>query len=120
MRMRSFDEPPSSTPLHDNEWQDADSGMCGAWTYVVAIWSFSQSSLLFTAGNYNGSTFALLGRNCPLDAVRELPAGGGTGAFRFARGYALLLTHWLDFGTGDATVEYDVNVMSCHALASRP
>ncbi|XP_066336802.1 dirigent protein 22-like [Miscanthus floridulus] len=68
-------------------------------------------NLVFTAGDYNGSTLALLGRNCPLDAVRELPVVGGTGAFRFARGYALLRTHWLDFSTGDATVEYDVYVM---------
>lgn len=67
-------------------------------------------NLVFTAGDYNGSTLALLGRNCPLDAVRELPVVGGTGAFRFARGYALLRTHWLDFATGDATVEYDVYV----------
>jgi hypothetical protein len=68
-------------------------------------------NLVFTAGDYNGSTLALLGRNCPLDAVRELPVVGGTGTFRFARGYALLRTHWLDFNTGDATVEYDVYVM---------
>ena len=68
-------------------------------------------NLVFTSGAYNGSTLALLGRNCPLDAVRELPVVGGTGAFRFARGYALLRTHWLDARTGDATVEYDVYVM---------
>ena len=68
-------------------------------------------NLVFTAGDYSGSTLALLGRNCPFDAVRELPVVGGTGAFRFARGYALLRTHWLDFSTGDATVEYDVYVM---------
>ncbi|PAN41514.1 hypothetical protein PAHAL_8G049500 [Panicum hallii] len=68
-------------------------------------------NLVLTSGPYNGSTLALLGRNCPLDAVRELPIVGGTGAFRFARGYALLRTHWLDVRTGDATVEYDVYVM---------
>ncbi|CAN6362472.1 unnamed protein product [Urochloa humidicola] len=68
-------------------------------------------NLVFTSGDFNGSTLALLGRNCPLDAVRELPVVGGTGAFRFARGYAQLRTHWLDFRTGDATVEYDVYVM---------
>jgi hypothetical protein len=68
-------------------------------------------NLVFTSGDFNGSTLALLGRNCPLDAVRELAVVGGTGAFRFARGYAQLRTHWLDFRTGDATVEYDVYVM---------
>ncbi|CAO2152910.1 unnamed protein product [Urochloa humidicola] len=72
---------------------------------------FQAMNLVFTSGEHNGSTLALLGRNCPLDAVRELTVVGGTGAFRFARGYAQLRTHWLDFSTGDATVEYDVYVM---------
>ncbi|CAL4995144.1 unnamed protein product [Urochloa decumbens] len=51
-------------------------------------------NLVFTSGEHNGSTLELLGRNCPLDDVRELPIVGGTGAFRFARGYAQLRTHW--------------------------
>ncbi|GJN28611.1 hypothetical protein PR202_gb16815 [Eleusine coracana subsp. coracana] len=68
-------------------------------------------NLVFTSGEFNGSTLALLGRNCPLDDVRELPVVGGTGAFRFATGYALLRTHWLDLRTGDAIVEYNVYVM---------
>ncbi|KAF7043637.1 hypothetical protein CFC21_052964 [Triticum aestivum] len=41
----------------------------------------------------------------------EMPVVGGTGAFHFAHGYAQARTHWLDFETGDATVEYDVYVM---------
>ncbi|CAO2145798.1 unnamed protein product [Urochloa humidicola] len=72
---------------------------------------FQAMNLVFTSGEHNGSTLALLGRNCPLDDVRELTVVGGTGTFRFARGYAQLRTHWLDFHTGDATVEYDVYVM---------
>ncbi|KAF7045349.1 hypothetical protein CFC21_054461 [Triticum aestivum] len=68
-------------------------------------------NLVLTSGPYNGSTLAVLGRNCPLTDVREMPVVGGTGAFRFARGYAQARTHWLDFKTGDATVEYDVYVM---------
>jgi hypothetical protein len=44
-------------------------------------------NLVFTSGDFNGSMLALLGRNCPLDAVRELAVGGGTDAFRFASGY---------------------------------
>ncbi|CAM0874683.1 unnamed protein product [Alopecurus aequalis] len=68
-------------------------------------------NLVLTSGPYNGSTLAVLGRNCPLSHVREMPVIGGTGAFRFARGYAQARTHWLDFKTGDATVEYDVYVM---------
>jgi dihydrodipicolinate synthase/N-acetylneuraminate lyase len=52
-------------------------------------------NLVFTSGDFNGSTLALLGRNCPLDAVRELAVVGGTGAFRFASGYAHAAAHAL-------------------------
>jgi hypothetical protein len=65
-------------------------------------------NLVLTSGPYNGSSLAVLGRNCPLADVREMPVIGGTGAFRFARGYAQARTHWLDLKTGDATVEYNV------------
>ena len=69
------------------------------------------ANLLLTSGAHNGSTLAVMGRDDTGEDVREIPVVGGTGAFRFARGYALLRTHWLDFATGDATVEYDVYVM---------
>ncbi|XP_073013814.1 dirigent protein 22-like [Typha latifolia] len=68
-------------------------------------------NLVLTAGDYNGSVVTVLGRNTPMHAVREMPVVGGTGLFRFARGYALAKTNWLDFRTGDAIVEYDVYVM---------
>ncbi|KQJ89188.1 dirigent protein 22 [Brachypodium distachyon] len=68
-------------------------------------------NIVLQSGPYNGSSLAVLGRNCPLTDVREMPIVGGTGVFRFARGYALARTHWLDFSTGDATVEYDIYVM---------
>ncbi|XP_020583778.1 dirigent protein 22-like [Phalaenopsis equestris] len=68
-------------------------------------------NLAFTTGKYNGSVLSVLGRNQPLHPVREMPVVGGSGLFRFARGYVLARTHWLDLTTGDATVEYDVHVM---------
>ncbi|KAF0902526.1 hypothetical protein E2562_017924 [Oryza meyeriana var. granulata] len=68
-------------------------------------------NLVFTDGTYNGSVVTVLGRNCPLDDVREMPVIGGTGTFRFARGYAQARTHTLDIKTGDAIVEYNVYVM---------
>ncbi|KAK7285438.1 hypothetical protein RJT34_20211 [Clitoria ternatea] len=67
-------------------------------------------NLAFTEGKYNGSTLSLLGRNMVFSAVREMPIVGGSGAFRFARGYALAKTHTFDFKTGDAVVEYNVYV----------
>lgn len=65
----------------------------------------------FTEGKYNGSTISILGRNPALNAVREMPVVGGSGLFRFARGYAQASTHSFDFRTGDACVEYNVYVM---------
>ncbi|CAJ1907442.1 unnamed protein product [Sphenostylis stenocarpa] len=67
-------------------------------------------NLVFTEGKYNGSTLSLLGRNAVLSTVREMPIVGGSGAFRFARGYAQAKTHTFDFKTGDAVVEYNVFV----------
>ena len=62
----------------------------------------------FTEGKYNGSTLSVLGRNTVLSDVREMPIVGGSGLFRFARGYAHVHTHTLDLKTGDAVEEYNV------------
>ncbi|KAL3829775.1 hypothetical protein ACJIZ3_018577 [Penstemon smallii] len=64
----------------------------------------------FTEGIYNGSGISMLGRNHVLDNIREMPIVGGSGLFRFARGYALVHTVWFDVKTGDASVEYNVFV----------
>ncbi|XP_009630041.1 dirigent protein 22-like [Nicotiana tomentosiformis] len=64
----------------------------------------------FVEGKYNGSTLSILGRNSVMSTVREMPIVGGSGLFRFARGYAKAKTHTLDFKTGDAVVEYNVYV----------
>ncbi|KAK4441026.1 Dirigent protein 19 [Sesamum alatum] len=68
-------------------------------------------NFVFTEGKYNGSTIAVLGRNAVFNEVREMPVIGGSGLFRFARGYVQARTHTLDAKTGDATVEYNVYVM---------
>lgn len=64
----------------------------------------------FMEGKYNGSTLSVLGRNSVLSTVREMPIVGGSGLFRFARGYAQASTHTFDIKTGDAVVEYNVYV----------
>ena len=65
----------------------------------------------FMDGKYNGSTLTVLGRNTVLSDVREMPVIGGSGLFRFARGYAHARTNWFDPKTGDAIVEYNVHVI---------
>ncbi|KAG6787601.1 hypothetical protein POTOM_003643 [Populus tomentosa] len=64
----------------------------------------------FIEGKYNGSTITVLGKNAVLSTVREMPVIGGSGLFRFARGYVQARTHKFDLTTGDATVEYNVYV----------
>ncbi|GAV89124.1 Dirigent domain-containing protein [Cephalotus follicularis] len=65
----------------------------------------------FMEGKYNGSTITVLGRNAVFSKVREMPVVGGSGLFRFARGYVQARTHMFDIKTGDATVEYNVYVL---------
>ncbi|KAK4408662.1 Dirigent protein 19 [Sesamum angolense] len=68
-------------------------------------------NFVFIEGKYNGSTFTVLGRNAVFNKVREMPVIGGSGLFRFARGYVQARTHTFDLKTGDATIEYNVYVM---------
>ena len=67
-------------------------------------------SFAFTDGKYNGSTFIVLGRNNINAEVREMPIIGGSGLFRFARGYALASTYSF-YDNGDATIEYNCYVI---------
>ncbi|KDP40497.1 hypothetical protein JCGZ_24496 [Jatropha curcas] len=68
-------------------------------------------NLAFVEGMYNGSTLAILGRNPIFSMVREMPVIGGSGLFRYARGYALAKTVSVNQKTGNAVVEYNVTVM---------
>ncbi|KAK1390741.1 Dirigent protein [Heracleum sosnowskyi] len=65
----------------------------------------------FCVGKYNGSTITVFGRNEVFSKVREMPVIGGSGLFRFARGYVQASTHSLDLKSGDAVVMYNVYVM---------
>ena len=68
-------------------------------------------NFFLTTGKYNGSSITILGRNVVFDHVREMPVFGGSGLYRWARGYVQAQTHDLDPKSGDATVEYTIYVM---------
>ncbi|KAG6410899.1 hypothetical protein SASPL_128972 [Salvia splendens] len=71
-------------------------------TYGIAM----NLNFHFTAGKFAGSQLSILGRN--QDDKRELPVVGGTGAFRFTRGYAIQTTYSIDFPAHYAVLEYTV------------
>ncbi|KAK9156615.1 hypothetical protein Scep_003189 [Stephania cephalantha] len=105
------DEPLTETP-------DRSSKLLGRAQGLYASTGQKETNLLmafnfvFTEGNkYNGSTVSVLGRNAVFDKVREMPIVGGTGVFRFARGYVLAKTFIFDLKTGNAVVEYNVYVL---------
>ncbi|WJZ88484.1 hypothetical protein VitviT2T_007778 [Vitis vinifera] len=83
---------------------------------LYASTGLEETSLLmvmnfaFTDGKYNGSTFTVVGRNNVNAKVREMPIIGGSGLFRFARGYALASTYSSN-DKGDATIEYNCYVI---------
>lgn len=66
---------------------------------------------VFDEERFNGSTLSILGRNPIMSQVREFPVVGGTGVFRFARGYAEARTFFFNASNGDAIVEYNVYVL---------
>ncbi|CAK8574795.1 unnamed protein product [Lathyrus sativus] len=61
-------------------------------------------------GKYNGSAITILGRNVANNKVRELSVIGGSGVFRFAKGYAEANTISFNPITGNTVVEYNVFV----------
>jgi len=78
--------------------------------------SFKEYSLLllFTvvlkSGKHNGSTISIQGADRIDLPLREVSVVGGTGRFRFARGYAGIMTHSLDA----TTVVLKLNVTVIH------
>ncbi|CAI9088966.1 OLC1v1023438C1 [Oldenlandia corymbosa var. corymbosa] len=73
-------------------------------------------NFVFTEGKYKGSTISVQGRN-PLSAkYREMPIIGGTGAFRLAKGSAILSTFWSNETSQDGIVEFTLMVVHYEEL----
>ncbi|KAE8680037.1 Dirigent protein 21 [Hibiscus syriacus] len=67
-------------------------------------------NLVFTTGEFNGSTLTILGRN-PAVPHREMPIVGGSGVFRLACGVASAQLRSFNMTTGNALIEYNVVVI---------
>ncbi|KAL6125262.1 hypothetical protein ACLB2K_073321 [Fragaria x ananassa] len=99
------------------EKPEASSKLVGRAQGIYAFASQHDSVLLmvlnfaFMEGMCNGSTLSILGRNPFKKAMREMPIVGGSGVFRYARGYALARTFSFNPKTGDAVVQYNVSVL---------
>ncbi|XP_047974895.1 dirigent protein 22-like [Salvia hispanica] len=108
--MMLMDDPLTAGP-------DAGSKIVGRAQGIYASADLSRTGLMmalnfaFLEGKFNGSTLSVLGRNAVFSAVREMPIVGGSGVFRFARGYVHARTHFFDFKTLNAVVQYDVYVL---------
>ncbi|XP_051139596.1 dirigent protein 15-like [Andrographis paniculata] len=68
-------------------------------------------SLRFKEGEFNGSTVNVFSRNTVTEKSREMSIVGGTGKFRYGRGFVSVTTASFDPVTGDAVLQYDVNVV---------
>ncbi|KAL0454088.1 UNVERIFIED_CONTAM: Dirigent protein 11 [Sesamum latifolium] len=95
---------------------EIDSQEVGRMQGLIGLADFHEKALVmllnmvFTEGEYKGSTLSILGRN-PLDAkVREVPIVGGTGAFRMARGYVITRTYSMDEAHIRSVYEYNLVV----------
>ncbi|KAG8368121.1 hypothetical protein BUALT_Bualt15G0012200 [Buddleja alternifolia] len=105
-----LDDPVRIAPSPDSEIVARARGFF-AYSSLEEISIHMTFNLVFTSGEYNGSALSLVGHNPYLHEFRELPVVGGSGAFRLARGVALVRTVLLNATTGDAFFQYNVTVL---------
>jgi len=108
--MRMIDNPLTLTPKLSSKMVGRAQGFY-AGTSKEEIGLLMAMNFAILDGKYNGSTITVLGRNSVFDKVREMPVIGGSGLFRFARGYVQASTHEFNLKTGNAIVEYNCYVL---------
>ncbi|EOA34886.1 hypothetical protein CARUB_v10022469mg [Capsella rubella] len=108
--MRMIDNPLTLAPGLSSKMVGRAQGFYAA-TSKEEIGLLMAMNFAILDGKYNGSTITVFGRNLVLDKVREMPVIGGSGLFRFARGYVEARTHEFNLKTGNAVVEYNCYVL---------
>ncbi|KAI3823562.1 hypothetical protein L1987_05001 [Smallanthus sonchifolius] len=71
---------------------------------------FMTFSIVFTDGEYKGSTLEIQGADRFLVKEREFSVVSGTGYFRFVRGYGIMTTEFLDLQNLRALLKFNITV----------
>ncbi|XP_060174367.1 dirigent protein 23-like [Lycium barbarum] len=108
--VRMMDDPLTVKPEPNSEVIGRAQEIYGSASFENIAYLMTLN-LVFTKGNYNGSTLSILGRNQISHEYREIPIVGGSGVFRLARGIATAKTYRANNITGNAIVEYHVVVL---------
>ncbi|KAL8556366.1 hypothetical protein ACS0TY_003975 [Phlomoides rotata] len=106
----AIDDPLTSGPSPNSSVVGRAQGLVGSAS-LSEIGLHMSFNIVFTTGEYNGSTLTLAGHNPFMNEFRELPIVGGSGVFRLAKGSALLDTLTFNQTSGDAVIEYHVVVL---------
>ena len=91
---------------------ELDSGEVGRMQGTVAMADLRETALVmlinlvFTKGEFEGSTLSILGRNPLAVKSREASIVAGTGAFRMATGYIITSTYYKDPTNVRSVFEY--------------
>lgn len=105
-----FDDPFTEGPNSSSKLVGRAQGMYAS-ADIDEIALLMAVNYVFVEGKYNGSTLSVMGRTASPSKVREMPIVGGSGVFRYARGYVESRTNILNLTTGDSVIEYNFYVL---------
>ncbi|EEF37552.1 dirigent protein 22 [Ricinus communis] len=95
---------PNSAPVGRAQGIYATSALDGLNAHVMI-------SIVFTNGEYGGSTLQIQGSSKQFEGVREVAVVAGTGLFRYARGYATFETYYLDIPAAYSIIRCNISVL---------
>lgn len=94
---------------------NSDAVARGQGVYVTSALDGSNThvlvSIVFNNGEYKGSTLEVQGSSAQFEKVREVAVVGGTGKFRFGKGYATLETIHIDIPAQLAVIQCNITVL---------
>ncbi|GLJ17057.1 hypothetical protein SUGI_0295140 [Cryptomeria japonica] len=106
--IRVIDDSVTAGPSHKSKELGRGRGMY-AQDSLQGVNLMLVFTVVFQAGEHNGSTLSLLGQDNTMDMQREIAVVGGTGHFRHATGHAIFETQAV-FGL-NAVLKFNVTVL---------